>query len=552
MNNKKKSFLNGAFILAIAGLICKVIGAVYKIPLRNEIGAVAMGIYTTVYPIYTFLLIFSTSGIPTAISKLVAEERSKGNAKGAHKVFLSSLKMLVFIGGLTTALMLLGAQAIADALLIDSWEPVVAIAFSLLFVSLLSAYRGYYQGMQNMMPTAITQIVEQIIKLIAGFYFAISWNNQFGPVMGAAGALFGITISELVAFITIFVLYQKDKKKFLTFSDSKDANGKYLKRLLAIAIPMTIGGAVKPLVDTVDSVMAKSILENALSYGSNYINALFGFLKNDCGTLINMPSVLTVALSMSLVPAVSDALSSEGEGEVRRISQTGLKLALIFGLPCTVGFFTLAKEILSLLYIYKTDSFDTVTLTGAQQLGFAQDFLMILSFGVLFLAIIQTAAGILQGLGKVLIPVINLAIGMAVKIILNLVLIPIPELNIYAVPLGTVACYAIAAILDVIFVIKHTCLRFDFKHSLALPLLSTAIMAAVIYLLKIPFAEILIGGGISKLVTVGIILVAATVYLVALVLLKVFDENDLDFLPGGRRVIKLFNKLGIKIRKSEN
>lgn len=547
MSDKKKTFLNGAFILAVAGLICKVIGAVYKIPLRNFIGEEAMGIYTTVYPIYTFLLIFSTSGIPTAISKLVAQERSKGNFSGAHRVFVTSLKMLLLIGGVTTLLMLVSAPIIADVLKVYSWQPIAAIAFSLLFVSLLSAYRGYYQGMQNMVPTAVTQLIEQLIKLFAGFFFAISWIKH-GPVMSAAGALLGITISELIAFITIFLMYQKDKKKILTFTDRNDKTQSFVKSLLVIAVPMTIGGAVKPLVDIIDSVMVKNILESTFNYNLEYINALYGFLKNDCGTLINMPSVLTVALSMALVPAVSEAIAEKSNNQVKRISATGIKLSLVIGLPCAVGLFTLAKEILSLLYVYVTKEHGGVLFTANDKLTTTSIFMMILAIGVLFLSIIQTAAGILQGMGKVHIPVINLGIGMIIKIIMNIVLIP--RLNISAVPIGTVTCYFIAAVLDLFFVFKYT--RTKIKPLEALrPVGASILMGASIYLLKyVLSAPLTLGGSMAKLTTVFIILAAIIVYFIGICIFSVFDESDLKFMPGGKKLEKLLKRAGVKIRPS--
>jgi stage V sporulation protein B len=542
MSDKKKSFLNGAAILAVAGLICKVIGAVYKIPLRNLIGEEAMGIYTTVYPIYTFLLVFSTSGIPTAISKLVAEQRTKGNHGGAHKVFLSSLRLLAIIGVFTTLLMLLGASAISGILKIDSWEPVASIAPSLLFVSLLSAYRGYYQGLQNMIPTALTQLIEQIVKLAAGFFFAI-YLGKNNPVMAAAGALLGITVSELVAFIVIFFTYQINKKKFVTLSDKNNKEQKFIKRLLMIAIPMTIGGAVKPLVDSIDSVMARSILENSFHYPIEYINALYGFLKNDCGTLINMPSVLTVALSMALVPAISEALTAGEDREIRRISSTGIKLSLVIGLPCTVGLFTLSERILSLLYVYVDKYHGGMFFSAADKLHTTGIFMMILAIGVLFLSLIQTSAGILQGLGKVSIPVINLFIGMVVKIIMNVVLIP-TSLGIYAVPIGTVTCYLIAAVLDLIFVIRHTGTSLKLSEFMR-PVAASLLMAGVIYLLNFIFSS-----NTSRLITVGIIGVAVIVYFAGICIFNVFDESDLEFMPGGRKIKKLLNKVGVKIRPS--
>ncbi len=546
MSKEKKSFLNGAFILAVAGLICKIIGAVYRIPLRNIIGEEAMGVYSAVYPIYTFLLIFSTSGIPTAISKLVAQERSKGNYSGAHNIFLSSLKMLFAIGGITTLLMLAGSSVIANVLNIDSWQPIAAISLSLFFVSLLSAFRGYYQGLQNMTPTAVTQLIEQLVKLAAGFFFAISWYKKYGYVMAAAGALLGITISELVAFLFILVMYFKDKKKLFTFEHTSYKSAGTMRSLLAIAIPMTIGGAIKPLVDAIDSIMVKNILQNDLGYTSSYVDALYGFLKSDCGTLINMPTVLTVALSMALVPAISASLAAKNKHEVDKISRTGLKLSIVFSLPCTVGFLTLSQQILSLLYTYETKTYGSIVFTAQEKLSQTGNFLMILSIGIVFLAIVQTCAGILQGIGKVTLPVINLAIGMAVKILLNLTIVPNERINIYGVPIGTVTCYAIAAILDIFCVIHFTKTRFDFKEILLRPLLACALMTAAIFALKA-----VLPSGTSKLITICIILVAAAAYFAGIVIFKVFDKNDIALMPGGAKIEKLFAKLGIKIRSGE-
>lgn len=554
MQNKKKSFLGGAFVLAVAGFICKIIGAVYKIPLRHYVGEATMGVYSTVYPIYTFLLIFSTSGIPTAISKLVAEERSKGNNAGAHRIFISSIKLLLLIGGITTALMLFGSPIIAQWLKIDSYEPIAAIAFSLLFVSLLSAFRGYYQGLQNMIPTAITQVVEQIVKLIAGFYFSITWLNNTGSyVLSAAGALLGITISELVAFIVIFIMYLSNKKNICDFTDNnrkQQSSFAFFKPLLAIAIPMTIGAAIKPLVDGIDSIMVKNILLVKLNFFSEYADALYGYLKSDCGTLINMPTVLTVALSMALVPAMSSALA-RNDGSDKKIAKTGFKLSLIFGLPCSIGFAMLSKEILSLLYNYETKLYGNLLFTQQEKLACAADFLTILSIGVLFLFIVQTTAGILQGIGKVVIPVINLGIGMAVKIIMNFVLVSNPAINIYGVPIGTVTCYAIAAILDVFFVIKYVKIKIDVIDIFLKPIAASGLMVIVIAILKMILGNMLLSGTMGKLLTVAVIGVGAIFYLIGVVFLKAFDKSDLSLMPGGAKLEKLFNKLGVKLSEGE-
>jgi len=539
MTEKKKSFLGGAAILGVAGLLCKIIGAVYKIPLRNAIGSEAMGVYSQVYPIYTFLLVFSTSGIPTAISMLVAKERAKGNYKNAHKVFTSSLKLLTLIGLITTLIMCLGSGVIAKIMRIDAWQPIAAISFSLLFVSLLSAYRGYYQGMLNMIPTAVTQITEQIVKLAAGFIFAIAFSEKYGYVMAAAGALLGITVSELIAFAVIFIIYQKDKRKILTLAEASNEarRSNYTKKILQIAIPMTIGSSIKPLVDSIDSFMVKSMLQKYFDFTVEKIDLLYGFLKSDCSTLTAMPTVLTVAISMALVPALSAALSEkDGAKSVERISATGIKLSLIIGLPCMLGFLTMSSEMLSLLYKYST----------SENLYTASSFLMVLSFSVLFLSVIQTAAGILQGLNKVIIPVINLFIGMAVKVIMNVILIP--KHGMIGVPISTVTCYLIAGILDMYFVIKLSHTKFSFFDDFMRPLDATLLMGVAVFAGKFVTELLHLS---NKLSTVLIIAFAALVYFIGLAIFKVLDEDDIALMPGGKKIKKLFARLKIEIRKTE-
>ena len=557
--NKNTSFLNGAFILAAAGILCKIIGALYKIPLRSMIGAQAMGVYTTVYPIYNFLLVFSTAGIPTAISKLVAEKRNSGSHTEAHRVFLTSLRVLLIIGLITTTVMLAFSNNIAAAMQIRfedgtvAWQPVAAIALSLLFVSLLSAYRGYFQGMQNMTPTAVNQVVEQIVKLVAGFFFAKMFYDRWGYVMGAAGALLGITISEFAAFVVIFFTYQKKKPTILSRVDlAEPAQGKYVRMLLAIAIPITLGSAAKSLVDSIDSLMIKNILYNDLHFNSGYIDTIYGFLKNDCGTLINMPSVLYVALSMAVVPAISGAIKSSRR-ETSSITRTSLKLALIIGLPCTIGFLTMAREILYLLYGYKTETYsDGTVFDSSSQIQAAGTFLMILSFGVLLLAIIQIASAILQGAGKVIYPVVNLAIGMAVKILINFIFVPRAEVNIYAVPVGTVTCYAIAALLDVICVFKVTKVRPDFVNGILRPIGAAALMAAAILFVKYPFMNVLSRDNTrGHIATAIIICIAALVYFMGLIVFNVLDENDLALMPGGKKIKSVLRKLHVNIRQGE-
>jgi len=537
--DKNKSFIRGAAILGIAGLICKLIGALYRIPLYNYIGAEAMGIYYKAYPIYAFLLVLSTTGVPTAISKLVAERTAVGDYRGGHRAFKAAFYLLLGLGSLTTLFMLAFAPIIATGLGISGGtQVIIAIAPSLLIVSLLSAYRGYFQGMQNMTPTAVTQIVEQVFKLIVGFTLAIMWSKK-GPMYAAAGALLGITIAELITFVLMLITFQRARH---TIAEeirkspriTQSSTSVMRKRLLILAIPITIGGAIMPLVDSIDAIIVTALMKG-MNYSEAQINSLYGVLKGMVNSVIHLPAVLTIALAISLVPAISNSITLGDYSQVKKVSSTGLKLTLLIGLPSFLGLFIMARQILELLFGYQ----DTESLVLGTSL------MHIMSFAILFLSLVQTTTGILQGLGKIMIPIRNLTIGVIVKLVLNFVLIPNPSINIKGAPIGTVACYAIAAILNIFAVVKYSGISLSIKDMFLRPIAAAISMAAAIYLLT------LFMPAHSRLSTLIIIAIAAIVYFIALIVFKAFTQDDIDLFPGGGRLGKLLNKLRIIIKNEK-
>lgn len=249
---EKRSFVRGAAILAIAGLIVKFIGAVYRIPLSNIVGIDAMRYYDIVYRYYTWLLVISSAGLPTAISKLVSERATLGDYRGARAVFKTAFRLLLIIGVATTLIMFAGADALASISYTSASAEEVAkqalsfraLAPALLFVSVMCAYRGYLQGMQRMTGTAVSQVAEQLGKLALGFTLAIHYLPQ-GPEYAAMGALIGVSGSELVGLIVIWVFYLRRKKEFALQiaatprSKEKATFDSISKKILAIAVPVT-------------------------------------------------------------------------------------------------------------------------------------------------------------------------------------------------------------------------------------------------------------------------------------------------------------------------
>lgn len=538
MSKKQRSFVAGAAILGIFGLAVKIIGAVFRIPLTNIVGSEGMANYQVAYPIYALLVVISTAGLPAAISRMVAERVSVGDYKGAHKVFRTAFKVLVIIGILSTIILLVIAKPVALSVKIPSADlSLMMIAPALFFVAILSAYRGYFQGLQIMLPTALTQIVEQVVKLVAGLYFASLWVEK-GVAWGAAGALLGVSISEIFALILIKVMYSF-KKEDIQANLMKNTEIPHSSKrsvlfdLFIIAVPITLGACIMPVVGFLDTAIITNVMSTIdySAFSSLSPTESFGVLTGSVNPLINMPAVLSLALCMSLVPAMSEARSQKNALEVSSRSAMGFKLAMLIGLPSAAGMFILAKPIIILLY--------SKGLTP-EELLIGTQLLQTLSIGVLFLTILQTMTGILQGAGHQFIPVFNLIIGAGVKVVLSIVLIRIPSLNINGAAIGTAACYGIAALLNIIAVIKYTKPGIRLYSGLLMPVVSAAVMGLLIYFLYNPLNSSL---GNTK-ATLICIAGAMLVYVIMLFVTGSLRKEDMKYLPGGRIVTRFMSKVG--------
>ena len=524
--NDKKSFVKGAVILGAAGLICKVIGAFFRIPLYNMLGD-GMQYYEAVYPYYSTLLVISSAGLPTAISRMVAERSAIGDMAGAKRVFRKSQLLLTIIGLITFALMYFGADILARSTV----GPLAAPSFrmmspALLIVSVMCSYRGYLQGLQQMTGTAMSQLAEQAGKLAIGLYLAARWMPR-GLEYGAMGAVAGVTISELLALIVVgaFYLFRKRDLELQEMQISEPISDRAIIRgLLAIAIPVTIGASIMPITGILDASLIKSTL---ISIGFDEAAASMRYvaLRSNVINIINMPAVLTIALAMSLVPAISAARTAKDQKAIHTVSAMGIKLAMFIGIPCAVGLFALSAPVIDLLY-----NIDD------QRLAIASALMRTSAVGVIFLSLVQTLTGILQGAGKQHIPVINLFIGGVVKVVLMLTLMRNPAIEIQGAAISTTACYTVAGILDAIYLIRFTKLKLNVLDTFIKPTVAALIMGGAAY-----FSYGLIYSRIpsNTVATAGAILVGVGLYLVGVLWMRMFSEEDLAFIPGGSILAKL-------------
>jgi len=535
MEKKQRSFVQGAAILGVAGLLVKIIGAIFRIPFANAVGPEGACYYDAAYPYYAFLLVISSSGLPTAISKQVSEYVALNDYRGAKEVLNVSLVLLTCIGFVTGLMMYFGAGTFAA---ITSYEETIhsfrALAPALLFVSVMCAYRGYLQGLQRMTGTALSQIAEQVGKLVIGLTLAIKLLPK-GPEYAAMGALIGVSVSELLGLIIVFLFYNTRKKaldaKAARCNTEKIGFGHVAKSLLIVAIPITIGASISPLTGMVDSALIGRMLQN-IGYTEEMSKTAYSLLRTYVTTLTNMPGVLTMALAMSLVPAISSRVAQKNIEGVRSASRMGLKLALIIGIPCAVGLFVLARPIIHMLYRNFSDA----------ELTLAADLMRTASIGVIFLSMVQSMTGVIQGLGKQMVPVFNLFIGFVLKVVSLLILMRIPSVNIQGAAVSTVICYAYAGVADTIYMIRRTKLPVNMFDIFLKPILASLAMGVVVYLIY----DSVLAAGHATLATLLSVAVGVAVYAVLVVVLRMFSSDELSFIPGGGRLKAIIYKNGRK------
>lgn len=546
MTKAQKSFLGGAAILAGAGLVVKIIGAGFRLVLAAKIGTEGMGIFGLAYPIYAFLLVASTAGLPVAVSRMVSTETALGHYRTAHKIFIMSMKLLVVLGIITTTILFAGSGLISS--MQGNEKSVIVlqgIAPSLFLVSVISAYRGYFQGMQSMTPTALSQVVEQVGKLVIGLALGIAWVSR-GPEYGALGGILGVTLSEVMALVLLMGIYMGKRRGIMDrVNESPETNilsGKsILTQIVKIAIPVTIGASVMPLVNFADQMIVlnrlKPIMDMvegipqtviATKTGTQIATSLYGLLVSVCNPLVNFPAFISLALGVSLVPAVSEAVALKDRKKTARIAGTGVRMTMLLGLPSAVGLMTLAYPIIRVLFGSYAE----------WEVKFGAWILSLLAVGIIFLSLVQSLTAILQGVGKVMLPVRNLLIGAVFKVIITFVLVGNPAWNIRGAAMGTVICYAVASVLNLIGVIRHTGMAFSLRDVIIKPVVAAGVMGLVVWGVRSFIFARTQSWGMTLVLSM---IAGVVVYAIMLFAVKAMTKEDMALVPGLNK-LKRFRK----------
>ena len=516
-SDARRNIAKGVSILSLAGILCKLIGLFFTVPLTRIIGSEGLGIYQSVYPTYNLLLTLSSAGLPVAVSRMVSQSLARNDPRNAHHVFRTALWLLTGLGSLCMLLMLAGNGPLTQ------WvrEPRASLGFHaiapcLALVCALSAFRGFMQGQQDMRPTAISQIVEQGTKVLFCLPLAY-FGTRRSLATGAAGALLGITFSELCATIVVGIIYLRRRQAFAALPQvataAVESRSAIFRQLMFISIPITISACIVPLAQFVDSVMmVPRMMDSGLT--NEVSRSLYGVFSGLVIRLINMPTALALAIAMSLVPAVSAAQALGDEEGTRSACDQGLKLAFLVGFPCSIGMSILAKQIFGFLYYesLKPEQFQT-----------GWELLTVSSLTVVLFTVVQATSGILQGLGKQRIPMYTLIAGVSCKILMNYILVGIPGVNIHGGPYASIVCYTVSLIPNLYFVCKYAHLSFNWKDWLLRPMIASAAMGLVIFVLRsvLPF---------HRLCTLAEVAAGVAVYGLAAWKLKLISTEEISAL----------------------
>lgn len=510
--------MKGALILIIANALVKIIGAIFKIPLANLIGEGGMAYFSHAYTMYTFMFVIATAGLPVAVSKMVSESVAKGNKAEVNKILKASLLLLSIIGIFGFGLLYLGADKFAALLGNPGAEKGIrAIAPAMLFVSLLSAFRGYFQGHQNMLPTALSEVIEAMGKLVIGYTLAYMFMKR-GLEEAAAGAVFGVSTGAALAFVLILFIFIFKKKSLPVKADKNGSMSTraLLKKLIWIAVPITIGASVFSLTSVIDMAMIMRRLQSA---GFTYERArnLWGSYSGYAIPLFNMPPTLITGISISIVPAVAGAFVLGKKEKAKNSAMSAIRITTLFALPCAVGISILSKPILLLLY------------NNAN----ATNMLSILGLAVLFVSLVQLTNAVLQATGNVMLPVLHMIIGGILKIIINYYLVGNSLININGAPIGTCVCYIVILILNMLSIRKTLDAEFNFSDLVVKPLFSVALMAvAVLFAYKCT-------AGFGNLMSVVLSIGAGGVAYVAMIIITgAIKKEDVLLLPKGEKIAR--------------
>lgn len=536
--NTTNLFFSGVLVLTISNLIIKAVGLLFKIPMNHIVGDTGMGYYSHAYTLYTCFFMIATNGLPVALAMMLSDSRSKGQLKQAKRIFRISMTLFFIVGFVGMLVMLLGARWYSAEVLNAEATTIciLAIAPTLFFISISSAFRGYFQSYQQMVPTAISQLMEALSKLFIGIVLATYAIGQGYEIhIVAAYAAVGLTIGAGLGmvFLTFAKLLFRAKEdrynaQFIEEhgeDDYTESTKTILKRIAVIAIPITLSSSVMSITNLFDAVLVERILQ-IIGMTEEAATTVYGNYTSLAVPMFNMPPYLIYPISYSIIPILTMARGAGDTVRANRIMESSLRVSVLIGLPCALGMAALSKPILSLFYV-------------EESVEMAWPLLSLLAPSTFFVCVLSVTNAILQSCGHERKPLYSMLAGAAVKLISNYFLLHV--IGMYGTPISTFLCYLTATAMNLYFVVKKTGVMPSVSRVFVRPLVAAVLCAASALGVHLLFTNVLHMSG--RIVTLAAICAAVLVYAVLIFAIRAITADDIRLLPKGEKILALLTKI---------
>lgn len=521
----KTGFLKGAMILTIAGILVKIIGAINKIFISRILGGEGMGLYQMAYSVFNIMASLATIGIPVALSIIIAEYLANNNYRGVKKIYRIALVMVIILSTTMAIGVYFGATYLYQSGIIFDIRAVKAlklVSIAIPFVAVMALYRGYFQGFQDMFPIGASQVVEQTVRVVGMASLALLFLPK-GLELATAGATFANMPAAVSAVMVLLYYYLKKRKlveskineslKNINSNEleksSEKSSLKMAKRLIILAIPIFIVPVLMPLMAVIDTIIVPNRLLVA-GFSQSETTAAFGYLTGMANSLVNLPVILTTALATSLIPAISEARAANDMDKVINRTESMMKISSLITFPSAIGMMVLAKPISVMLY-------------ATPNAGIP---LLVLSVSMIFLGWQQITSSVLQGLGYTAIPTINLIISMIFKIGITWYLTALPIFEIKGAALATDVIFALAFLLNMIYIYRYTEYRLNVLE-LSKIALAAALMGGATYISYNGLIGLL-GNTMTVILSIFVALIS---YILGILIFKAITREEIYLLP---------------------
>lgn len=551
---KKQTFLQGTAVLAMATVLVKLMGFLFKVPLNNIIGEDGFGYFNTAYDVYNVLLMISTTGLPVAMSRMISQAQTLGNHAQIKRIYRTSLYVFLTIGMAGSLGMLFFCRQLSVMVTTNenSWAAIAALAPCVLLICLVSAYRGFFQGQSNMTPTSVSQIFEAVTRLVVGL--GLAWlvmkltgeaavraqgivlasgetAQDYGDItLAAGGAILGVTLGSLISVVYLHHKFRQSNQILSLGGGTAKSTRSTMKELLSIAVPITLGSAGLQIINLFDTMIYMRRLTGALQWTEKMADSAKG-VYNFCQTVFALPCSFIPTITIAVIPAITASLTRKDLAEVKATSESSVRTMALIAMPCAAGLFVMAEPVIRLLCSTYTED----------KIQLAATMLAILGLTVIFNSLVLLLNAIMQAHGDVVTPVVNMLIGGIIKIIVNYILVGQPNLNIVGAPIGTFICYISITALDLIAMKRHISARPAIFKNIIRPGLASAIMGAATFMVYRVLSNAISSWKLACLLSLAF---AVVLYAVLVVFLRCLTYEDCMLLPKGEKIAKI-----LRIRK---